>query len=127
MGLENITEDLTELDLLAVTLFKELQSGQKNSYFEKMNLYELPFEWDIDEINCLPVQCRRQGYFLWAVFGHNHCEVENIPERKVMHTKKIISHLEWKMNEAASANKTDLVSREDLGNHTYVMTHEYST
>ena len=42
-------------------------------------------------------------------------------ERKVMHTKKIISHLEWKMNEAASANNTDLVSREDLGNQTYVM------
>ena len=67
MGLENITEDLTELDLLAVTLLKELQSGQKNSYFEKMNLYELPFEWDTDEINCLPVQCRRQGYFLQTV------------------------------------------------------------
>ena len=67
LELENITEDLTELDLLAVTLVKELQSGQKNSYFEKMNLYELPFEWDIDEINCLPVQCRRQGYFLWAI------------------------------------------------------------
>ena len=66
----------------------------------------------------------------WSSMGqykNDHCEVGNIRERKVMHTKKIISHLEWKMNEAASAHKTDLVSREDLGNHTYFMTHEYST
>ena len=32
-----------------------------------------------------------------------------------MHTKKIISHLEWKMNETASANNTDLITREDIG------------
>ena len=34
-----------------------------------------------------------------------------------MHTKKMISHLEWKMNETASANNTDLVTREDIGIH----------
>ena len=39
-----------------------------------------------------------------------------------MHTKKIISHLEWKMNETASANNTDLVTREDIGIHMDVMT-----
>ena len=64
MGLDNITEDLSELDLLAVTLLKELQSGQKANYFGKMNLYELPFEWENDEINCLPLEHRRHGYFL---------------------------------------------------------------
>ena len=60
-GLDNITEELNELDLLAVTLLNQKISGQKNNYFEKMNLYELPFEWDSEEINCLPVQCRRNG------------------------------------------------------------------
>merc|ERR1711990_189455 len=94
LGLDNITEELTESDLLAVTLLNQKRSGQTKNYFEKMNLYELPFEWESDEINCLPVQCRR----------------------KVMHTKKIISHLEWKMNETASANNTDLITREDIVN-----------
>ena len=61
LGLDNITEELNELDLLAVTLLNQKISGQKNNYFEKMNLYELPFEWDSEEINCLPVQCRRNG------------------------------------------------------------------
>lgn len=94
LGLNNVTENLTESDLLAVSLLVDLKSGRIKNYFEKMNLYELPFEWDTDEINCLPVECRRT----------------------VMHTKKIISHLEWKMNESASANKTDLVSRADIVN-----------
>ncbi len=62
LGLDNITEELTESDLLAVTLLNQIRSGQTKNYFEKMNLYELPFEWDSDEINCLPVQCRRNGY-----------------------------------------------------------------
>ena len=39
-----------------------------------------------------------------------------------MHTKKMISHLEWKMNETASANNTDLVTREDIGIHIDEMT-----
>ena len=94
-----------------------------------MNLYELPFEWDSDEINCLPVQCRRNGYtffYNWTEFCglafdqgqplRNQFK-NDIQIRKVMHTKKIISHLEWKMNETASANNTDLVTREDIGIH----------
>ena len=44
--------------------------------------------------------------------------------RKIMHTKKMISHLEWKMNEKASANNTDLVTREDIGIHNDEMTFE---
>ena len=65
LGLDNVTEELTESDLLAVTLLNQMRSGQINNYFEKMNLYELPFEWDSDEINCLPVQCRRNGLYIF--------------------------------------------------------------
>ena len=43
-----------------------------------------------------------------------------------MHTKKIISHLEWKMNETASANNTKLVTREDIGIHCDEMTFYYN-
>ena len=63
LGLDNVTDELTESDLLAVNLLNQIRSGQTKNYFEKMNLYELPFEWDSDEVNCLPVQCRRNGLY----------------------------------------------------------------